>query len=433
MTLQFSALLLVLLGLSLIFITLSVWLGRAKAPQGDASSPAARFFLVGLRIAIGWHCFVEGMEKIGTPTWSSESYLRESSGPLAGAFRSMAGDRLIEKLTVGADGSFPAELERDWRNFFNAFAAHYELSNEQLEKAEGIYKERQKDVLAAFAKPELVSKVSAYPPDLKVEMTMAQRLEEHERLAKRVREAEEKFPSTDKDIHRYWKDAKADLAKWRAELTKAVNAEMAKLRRVDEDAREKLKKKIDTDTKKLKETKNAAAADKLKKSIDADQAKVKLALFDVLTHEQKYSAPMPEPSPAKSWRLLDISDFLVKWSLTVFGALLMLGLLSRAMSLATACLLFSFYIAMPPLPGWPESPRLEGHYLIVNKTLIEVIALLALTFLPTGRWAGLDGLLCLFCCRGAKMAPDAPTKETPKETPTNTNPQQGTLISANPH
>jgi hypothetical protein len=51
------------------------------------------------------------------------------------------------------------------------------------------------------------------------------------------------------------------------------------------------------------------------------------------------------------------------------------------------------------LPGWPESPRLEGHYLLINKTLIEIVALFALACMPTGRWAGVDGLFGLFCRR----------------------------------
>jgi hypothetical protein len=58
-----------------------------------------------------------------------------------------------------------------------------------------------------------------------------------------------------------------------------------------------------------------------------------------------------------------------------------------------ACLLFSFFLAMPPLPGWPESPRAEGHYLFINKNIIEMLALLTLATTRSGRWAGLDGLL----------------------------------------
>jgi uncharacterized membrane protein YphA (DoxX/SURF4 family) len=92
--------------------------------------------------------------------------------------------------------------------------------------------------------------------------------------------------------------------------------------------------------------------------------------------------------------MLEWSDFFVKWGLVVIGAALMIGLFSRPASAAGALLIFSFFLAIPPLPGWPESPRLEGHYLFINKTLIEVLALGALAFLPTGRWAGVDALIC---------------------------------------
>jgi uncharacterized membrane protein YphA (DoxX/SURF4 family) len=108
--------------------------------------------------------------------------------------------------------------------------------------------------------------------------------------------------------------------------------------------------------------------------------------------------------PIGSWELLEWSDAIVMYGLLVLGGCLLLGLFSRCASLATALLILSFYLAMPPLPGWPEGPRLEGHYMVINKTLIEVIALFALTFIPTGRWAGIDGLLQFVlpsCCGGA--------------------------------
>ena len=35
----------------------------------------------------------------------------------------------------------------------------------------------------------------------------------------------------------------------------------------------------------------------------------------------------------------------------------------------------------------------EGHYFIVNKNLIEMLACLAIASLPTGQWVGLDALL----------------------------------------
>src|ERR1700686_3181481 len=98
MTLFFSGFLLALFGLSLILITLSLRYLRADEtlPNGRGSlNNGARFFLIALRLAIGWHCFIEGMEKITTPNWSSEGYLRESIGPLSGVYRDIAGDRLV--------------------------------------------------------------------------------------------------------------------------------------------------------------------------------------------------------------------------------------------------------------------------------------------------------------------------------------------------
>ena len=63
----------------------------------------------------------------------------------------------------------------------------------------------------------------------------------------------------------------------------------------------------------------------------------------------------------------------------------------------------------------PESPRLEGHYLLINKTLIEVIALFALAFIPTGRWGGLDGFIRLMCCSRPKTANDPPKSESQQQ------------------
>jgi uncharacterized membrane protein YphA (DoxX/SURF4 family) len=358
MTLFFSGFLLALFGLSLILITLSLrWLRREETlPNGRGSlNSFARFFLIALRLAIGWHCFIEGMEKVTTPNWSSEGYLRESIGPLSGVYRDIAGDRLVARLTVEADGVFPAELDREWTSFVNAFTDYYKLDATQKEQAQAVLSKRKQETLKEWATATSVAKITPFPPEVKEEMTLKQRLSEHLRLREKDLALEARFPTDDKKGYADWKAAKADLAKWRGEL---------------------------------------------KKTLDSETGKLKKALNDVLTSEQKLSSPMPEPSvPIASWRMLEWSDAIVKWSLVVLGACLMLGLLSRVSSLATAVLILSFYLAMPSLPGWPESPRLEGHYLVINKTLIEVIALLALTFIPTGRWAGLDALLCL-CCRG---------------------------------
>jgi uncharacterized membrane protein YphA (DoxX/SURF4 family) len=83
--------------------------------------------------------------------------------------------------------------------------------------------------------------------------------------------------------------------------------------------------------------------------------------------------------------------------LTGLGLLLIFGLFSRFAALMAALMVFGFYMAMPPWPGVPEVPGPE-HSFIVNKNLIEVLALLALATIPTGRWFGLDIAACR-CCR----------------------------------
>ena len=50
------------------------------------------------------------------------------------------------------------------------------------------------------------------------------------------------------------------------------------------------------------------------------------------------------------------------------------------------------YFSMPPWPGLPANPKAEGHYLIVSKNLIELIACLVIATTPSGHWIGLDAL-----------------------------------------
>lgn len=80
--------------------------------------------------------------------------------------------------------------------------------------------------------------------------------------------------------------------------------------------------------------------------------------------------------------------------LTVIGACLILGLFTRLASLGGAVMLFMFYLAMPPFPGaHVPANAAEGHYLLVNKNLIEMLALLMFFTSGIGRWFGLDAFI----------------------------------------
>ncbi len=90
---------------------------------------------------------------------------------------------------------------------------------------------------------------------------------------------------------------------------------------------------------------------------------------------------------------LGIVNFLNQWALVIIGIFLIAGLFSRSVSYAGMALLLLYYIAVPPLIGYTYSMATEGSYLIVNKNLIEAVALLILALLPTGKYIGLDLLL----------------------------------------
>ena len=93
----------------------------------------------------------------------------------------------------------------------------------------------------------------------------------------------------------------------------------------------------------------------------------------------------------KPYTPIRVVDLLTITGLTVLGFLLIIGLFTRFAAFSAAIMVLGFYLAMPPLPGLPEAPGPE-HSLIVNKNLIEVLALLALAAVPSGYWFGLDKL-----------------------------------------
>jgi thiosulfate dehydrogenase [quinone] large subunit len=98
-------------------------------------------------------------------------------------------------------------------------------------------------------------------------------------------------------------------------------------------------------------------------------------------------------SLAASPGTLGVIDFLNSWGLVAIGVGLMLGCLTRAATIAGIVLLFLYYIAAPPFVGYVYAMPAEGAYLVVNKVLIELAALVVLLAFPTGTLVGLDRLI----------------------------------------
>lgn len=332
-----------------------------------------RFFLIVLRIAIGWHFFFEGIEKVEsihrgrTETsrpFSSEGYLREASGPFARIIREQIGDLdalTLEKLTpksaeVGElRDRFPAAAEKDWEDYLKRFVVFYEVDQAGSDKGlaallkakEAAVKwllEGKKEVDRAFSKV-----------DFKPTRTTADRIKEYREKVEKVRELQDtELPKFDQDVEKQrLRTLKAEVARLRNELLGELDQPM------------------------------------------------KDALQGVLTEEQKRKGPLPErDSPLyvdeRPWHdrsRIEWIDRITAWGLVVVGGCLIVGLCTRTACLAGALFLAMLYLAMPPFPWVPEVTRTEGHYYFVNKNLVELLALLALATTRSGYWIGLDGIV----------------------------------------
>ncbi|MBN1894214.1 DoxX family protein [bacterium] len=96
---------------------------------------------------------------------------------------------------------------------------------------------------------------------------------------------------------------------------------------------------------------------------------------------------------ANNAAVLDAVNVLNMWGLTAIGLGLILGCFTRLAALAGIAIIMLYYVCNPPFVGLFYSIPMEGHYMIVNKNLVEVAGLVVIMLFPTGRFAGLDRIL----------------------------------------
>src|SRR5208283_1723140 len=439
-------------------------------------------FLVLLRLAIGWHLLIEGLEKINSqvlgPTetnrpWSGAGYLRGASGPVGALFRGPGrrpGKAALERLTllplpdgdrtkVPYNQRFPPALAKDWDDYYQRFAQHYDLSNDKAQQQAAEAKVDQRKGETGNWLENGTKEITKNFPSGAVTRTATtpERVKEYQSKLEELREVQtKKLPAFGNDVE------KAKL--------RALRADVNRLRT------------------------------QLLADLEEQTNLFKAALDSVLTPEQKKKAKLdttPHGPPWRAWRehgwltwaglgdyfqgawkrnynhphdwlrrlswwavaacglwlvvvplsrmlwnvfcllavksprwsllslggwwgcivllvsgtallylslvrivpvwsgldVLDLADWSVMFGLSFVGACLIAGVFTRSACVAGACLLLMFYLAMPPWPGVPENLMTEGHYLFINKNLIEMLALLTLACTSSGRYAGLDGLL----------------------------------------
>lgn len=90
--------------------------------------------------------------------------------------------------------------------------------------------------------------------------------------------------------------------------------------------------------------------------------------------------------------LVGVVDALNIVVLVGVGIAFLLGIWTRYAAIAGFGLLLLYYVSHPAFPGLEQGPT-EGSYWIINKNLIEAVAILVIHQFPTGKYFGLEGLL----------------------------------------
>ena len=371
----------------------------------------AVIMLVVLRVAIGWQLLYEGMWKIKTLNsprpWTAAGYLKNAQGPLRDTFREMAGDP--DELGW-LDANVTAERWNRWRE---RFANHYNLSKKQNSRLNRLVNGSSEFTAALDELPASVDfkaarisqnavKYDAEKKRLVCDGRLHLHPSERDRLIAQVAEDAPEFPAWKKavsDLFKRSSDGMGYVEKLRATVAGDPdlkgNAKAQQVGAIDEyktmlanfaKRRDSADQSFEWDHVNYTWGKIQAKRAELTGPVKALEQEMKDKALALLSVDQLSAGAVPEP-----WTALRISDYMTIAGLTILGALLVLGFFSRFAAFSAAVMLFMFYLAAPPWPGVPPAPGPE-HSFIVNKNLIEVIALLGIAALPTGRWFGLDGL-----------------------------------------
>jgi uncharacterized membrane protein YphA (DoxX/SURF4 family) len=397
------------------------------------------FFLLALRLAIGWHFMFEGLHKIHSHSvgqietskpFTSEPYFRVAPGPLGAHMRKQFSDpdaeiaakvKPPESITAEAFAKLsgpeqaakcPAvvakrldEAETNAQQTVKA-EAEKELKDADAAEAKAI-----KDATAAEEKALKAAKTDEQKEKAKADAEKAR--EKAKSDAAKAREVAKKkadsFEQAGKDLVTA---AKAAYARWvygvdaRPVNVKGVKGEvmlsaphhieyvewLKREAKAAEDRRaDGLGNGYGTDTKRVAEYRTDALA------AEADLVRTANNFVAELRKDLNGGKAIDEPTPEKTrgQRL----DEVTMWFLVVVGACLMAGLFTRLACLLGAGFLVMTYLLHPPFPWFPQPPGTEGNPLFVNKNVIECLALLVLMCYPTGRWLGLDALVLRPFCK----------------------------------
>ena len=396
------------------------------------------FFLLALRIAIGWHFTFEGLHKIHsihtgvTETsrpFSSEPYFKVAPGPLGEKMRKEFSDPGAEiEKKVKAPKSISREdflkLQPDEQaaacpeevaKQFDALEANAKQiakadAERELSDANTAEEKAVKDAAAVEDKATKAAKTDAERAAAKAagDTARAKAKSDGDKARQVAQKKLDSFEAVGDDLV---KVAKVAYARWvygadsRPAQVKFITGDLQLTapQRIDHLAwvRKEAKEAEDrqslglgngsgTDSKRVAEFRMGAI------TAEADLARDANAFIDELKKDLGFK---PDPKAVPELSNGQRMDRVTMWFLVVVGACLMGGLLTRLACVMAAGFLVMTYLAHPAFPWYPQPPNTEGNPLFINKNVIEALALLALACYPTGRWLGLDAIVLRPFCK----------------------------------
>lgn len=380
-------------------------------------------FLLGLRLAIGWHFLFEGLHKIHTheigpseysKPFSSEMYFKVAPGPLGPYMRSKfeAEGQSLDSLLIGAKGAIPPKqfaamqfqhqaamcpmpISQQIDDLFLDRAIHADVV--KAIEADADAEAKAVDVAEAKALAEAKTDADKAKVKAAADKDRAAAKEKREKAAVTTIERKEAV----KQKYAMWaygvtpRDTKVKGIANEVPMTALQRREHIEfLRNRVKEEEERLKAGLGNgfgiDQKKAAELRMevATAENDLRKDIDAFVLEMKKEFMG--------SAKLPDPPAAVPTDGQKMDKFTM-WFLVAVGGCIMAGLFTRIACVAGCGFLVLTYLTHPPFPWFPLPPNTEGNPVFINKNVIEGLALLVLASFPTGRWLGIDALIARIC------------------------------------
>jgi uncharacterized membrane protein YphA (DoxX/SURF4 family) len=211
------------------------------------------FFLVLLRLAIGWHFFFEGFHKLRSKEtdkpFSSQGYFNEAEGPLGPKIREFIGDPdllMKAKLQLN-DGTTPAEqmpklVAGQWDAYFDRFSSFYKLNDQQKERAKAKLDEAKADFIhwrtftpsdnqdeKTRAKWTIIKKDSPFIGTAEVPQNIPLEVQRYENTLKEIRDIYTAKLARDVSFAKL-RELKAEAAKMRNSFQKDIDELTAKMK-----------------------------------------------------------------------------------------------------------------------------------------------------------------------------------------------------------